>query len=43
MIDIVYNGIEGKFVTNDEYERLLELFKVQNDLIERLILVSNFN
>ena len=37
MIDIVYHGLEGKFMTNLEYEKLIEMFNEQSMLIEDLI------
>ena len=37
MIDIVFNGIEGKFIPIDEFKELQHLQEKQNILIEDLI------
>ena len=37
MIDIVYHGIEGKFMTNLEHEKLVETLNEQSRLIDKLI------
>ena len=37
MIDIVFNGVEGKFIPNDEFLELQHLQEKQNILIEDLI------
>jgi len=36
MIDIVYNGIKGKFMSDDEFEELKDLLSKNNELINRL-------
>lgn len=37
MIDIVYNGIKGKFMTDDEFLELQHLIQRQEELFEDLM------
>lgn len=41
MIDIVYHGIKGKFMTELEYERLVEKVDEQSRLIEEFVIEMN--